>query len=539
MNRIKIQHLLLVLVCGSIGFSALVNAAAVSQVATDSGTYQGHASEYTEGVTVFHGLAYAAPPVRDLRWKPPAPAIPFAGVRQADRIGPACWQARNPNTSMYARGDLRRSEDCLYLNIFTGAADTGDALPVMIWFHGGGNTAGHGGPLIFDGSNLAARDAVIVTANYRLGPFGFLAHPALTRESENNSSGMYGILDQIEVLQWVQNNIAGFGGDPNRVTIFGQSAGGTDVCLIMSSPLAEGLVHGVIGQSPGCITMNDTLTEDGHRSGENFVRSLGITGSGDLALEQMRDISPQQIVSTMSTAGSGGGPVIDGWVVPGQPYDMIKAGRQNRIPIMVGGLADEYFGLQHLSPQISEAELDQYLARVFGDKAAAVKTAYADAIARSPLDAQKEISGDNGFILAARLWGGLVQGRGDDAYVYYFSRKPPVFRLYTPEQPDLNEDGGQRSFGAYHSGELAYVFDNLDLVGIGWDADDHALSETMADYWVNFARTGNPNGPGLPEWPIYDAASDVVQLLDAEVRAGVHPKKEALDRMERLYLEKR
>jgi para-nitrobenzyl esterase len=406
----------------------------------------------------------------------------------------------------------------------------------MVWFHGGSNTAGHGGALIFDGSNLAARGAVVVTANYRLGSLGFLAHPALTNESENKSSGNYGILDQIEVLRWVQRNISAFGGDPDHVIIFGQSAGGTDVCLIMSSPLAEGLMHGVIGQSPGCIKMENTLTREGHRRGETFARALGITGSGGIALEAMRDVSPQQL---MSTVGAGGGPVIDSYVIPNRPYDMLESGRQNHIPVMVGGLADEYFGLQHLSPEITEAEVDDYLETVFGDNAALIKATYADEIAKSPLDARKIIAGDNGFILSARIWGRLVDGREDNAYVYYFSRKPPVFRLYVPDQPDLNNNGGQRSFGAYHSGELSYVFDNLDIVGIGWDDADRALSETVADYWVNFARTGNPNGPGLPEWPTYDPETDVVQILDSEVRSGVHPRKGAIDRMEQIYLNSR
>jgi carboxylesterase type B len=203
----------LVLVCLSLA-AAFANGAEIAQVNTDSGTFQGQPSEYADGVTVFKGIGYAAPPVRDLRWKPPAAAIPFAGVRQADRAGPACWQARNSDASLYARGNLNRSEDCLYLNVFSGAEDSGDSLPVMVWFHGGGNTAGHSAAKIFDGSNLAARDAVIVTANYRLGAFGFMAHQALTNESENNSSGNYGILDQLEVLQWVQTNIANFGGDP-------------------------------------------------------------------------------------------------------------------------------------------------------------------------------------------------------------------------------------------------------------------------------------------------------------------------------------
>lgn len=521
----------------AVALPVAVNAAPVNEVSTDSGVYLGHASPYAERVTVFKGIAYAAPPVRDLRWQAPAPPVPFAGVHQADRIGPACWQARNSDDSLYARGNLERSEDCLYLNVFSGAADSTDALPVMVWFHGGGNTTGHGGALIFDGTNLAVRGAVIVTANYRLGSLGFLAHPALTAESQHNSSGNYGLLDQMQVLQWVQANIAGFGGDPNRVTIFGQSAGGSDVCLLMASPRTEGLIHGVIGQSSGCI-MDDTpldgREDSGHQRGLAYAAELGVPGTDVGALERLRAIPAEQLVA----AGAGGGPVIDGWLIPDAPYKLMESGRHNNIPVMVGGLANENHGLQHTSPPITEQQLDEYLSASFSDATSSIKAAYSDELAASPLDARKQISTDNSFILSARLWGRLVQQRGSNAFVYYFTREPPVFRLYVPSAPDLYNDGGRRHFGAYHSGELAYVFDNLDKVGVGWDDDDHKLAELMADYWVSFARDGNPNGDGLPDWPAYNPATDVVQVLDVNTGAAVHPAKSRLDIFEQLYLAK-
>ena len=510
-------------------------AAEVSSVSTESGVFAGSDSEYQESVTVFKGIAYAAPPIRDLRWKPPAPPIPFAGVRQADRIGPACWQVQNSDSTLYARGNLERSEDCLYLNVFTGATDSEDSLPVMVWFHGGGNTAGHGGPLIFDGANLAARGAVIVTANYRLGALGFLAHPGLTAESKQNSSGNYGLLDQLAVLEWVRSNIAGFGGDPGRVTIFGQSAGGTDVCLLMSSPLTEGLIHGVIGQSPGCIKL-DTELEQGHAMGEAFASRLGVEEDGSEAIAKLRSLNAETVIGT---PGVGGSTIIDGWVIPERPYDLLANGQQNRIPIMVGGLAQEYHGLAHTAPEIDEQELNQFLTANFGNAADEVKANYISSIASSPLDARKNISTDNGFLLASRMWARLVTERGDNAYVYYFSRPAPVFRLYMHERPDLYNDGGQRRFGAYHSGELAYVFDNLELVGIGWDNEDRELSETVADYWVSFARNGNPNADGLPNWPAYDPAADFVQILDTGVYSAVHPRNDQLDDLERLFLQNR
>jgi len=531
MKHVK-SGFLLVLVF-SLGFVVSVQAD-VSSVVTESGVFAGNESEHRESVTVFKGIAYASPPVRDLRWKPPAPAIPFAGIRQADRIGPACWQVQNSDSSIYSRGNLERSEDCLYLNVFTGAEEDTDALPVMVWFHGGGNTAGHAGPLIFDGANLAARGAVIVTANYRLGSLGFLAHPGLTAESEHNSSGNYGLLDQLAVLEWIQSNVAGFGGDPSRVTIFGQSAGGTDVCLLMSSPLTEGLIHGVIGQSPGCIKL-DTELEQGHAMGESFASRLGVEGSGSEAIAQLRSLEAETVIST---PGVGGSTIIDGWIIPARPYDLLASGQQNRIPVMVGGLSHEYHGLAQSAAPIDEQELDVYLRANFGSAAEEIKANYTGYIAESPLDARKHIATDNGFLLSARLWARLVAERGDDAYMYYFTRPAPVFRLYRHEQPDLYGNGGQRLFGAYHSGELAYVFDNLDLIGIGWNDEDRDLSATVADYWVSFARNGNPNADGLPAWPVYDPADDSVQVFDTDVRSAVHPRKEQLDHLERLYLQR-
>ena len=537
MLKYFLATLLSILIVGL--FSSQSIAASFETVSTDSGVFSGSKSRHQPGVNVFKGIAYAAPPLRDLRWAPPAPAIPFAGVRQANTIGPACWQMRNPDNSLYARGNLQRSEDCLYLNVFSGAQTESDSLPVMVWFHGGGNTAGHGGPLIFDGSNLASRGAVIITANYRLGSLGYLAHPALTAESKNDSSGNYGILDQVEVLKWVQNNIANFGGDPDRVTIFGQSAGGTDVCLLMSSPLTEGMISGVIGQSPGCIKLDRRLDEgenSAHAGGEAFASRLGVSGNSSASLVELRSLDAEVVIAT---PGVGGSTIIDGWVIPDAPYDLLESGRHNNIPVIVGGLAHEYHGLQHTANEITEQELDDYLQGAFGESAGIIKSGYLDSLASSPLDARKDITTDNGFLLAARMWGRLVADRGSNAYVYFFSREAPVFRLYMPEQTDLYGDGGQRHFGAYHSGELAYVFDNLDLVGVGWNDDDRRLSKLVADYWISFARDGNPNGDGLPNWPSYDAQSDIVQILDATIRTEEHPKKDNLDRLEKLYLESR
>ncbi|MFT4862360.1 MAG: para-nitrobenzyl esterase [Pseudohongiellaceae bacterium] len=503
---------------------------------TTTGVYQGRGSSVVSAVTEFLGIQYAAPPIRDLRWRPPVAAIPFAGVRTANEVGPACWQVQNSDASIYARGDLERSEDCLYLNTFSGAAQPSDSLPVMVWFHGGSNTAGHAGAKIFDGANLAARGAVVVTANYRLGPLGFLAHPGLTDESEHSSSGNYGLLDQVAVLEWVRSNIAKFGGDANRVTIFGQSAGGTDVCLLMASPLAEGLIDGVIGQSPGCIKLTRGLNDgenSGHQLGIRFANQLKLSGSSASVVQQLRALDPATVTAA---PGVGGATIIDGWVVPQAPYQAFADGALNRIPIMVGALADENFGLMQLAPSINAEQLSEYLDASFGSSAPQVKRSYRSIIETSPSDARKEIAADNSFLLSSRMWARLVRERGDSAFVYYFSRPAPVFRLYRPELPDVNSDGGARTLGAYHSADLAYVFNTTTLVGIGWDDADHALSNLMADYWVSFASNGNPNRDGLPPWPVYDPVADNVQVFDERPGAREHPKKAQLDLLEEIYL---
>ncbi|MBQ86918.1 MAG: carboxylesterase [Gammaproteobacteria bacterium] len=516
-----------------------VGAAQILEVDTAAGSYQGLPSPLASDVSVFRGLAFAAPPVGDMRWKPPLPPATFSGVRLAERSGSACWQARTSDNSVYARGNLDRSEDCLTLNVFTAAVDDSAGLPVMIWFHGGSNTAGHGGARIFDGTNLAARGAVVVTANYRLGPLGFLAHPALTAESEQAASGNYGLLDQVAALQWVQKNIAHFGGDPGRVTIFGQSAGGEDVCLLMASPLTTGLIHRVIGQSPssGCVRLERPLqggADSAHASGVRFLGALGIKDSGALALAAMRDLSPEEITATASSEGNSTGPIIDGWVLPEAPARLFAQGDYNHVPVMMGALAEEYSGLQAGAAEISEADLDAFLTRRFGVDGLALKTGYKGLIGLSPISARKAIAGDNGFIRTVRDWARLISANNDTAYVYYFSRPVPVFRLYMPSMPDLAGDGGGRSLGAYHSGELAYVFDNLGTVGIGWESDDYLLSATIADYWFNFAKSGNPNAPGLPYWPAYEPTKDEVQVLDVEVRNAVHPRSAFIDRIEAL-----
>lgn len=480
-------------------------------VQTSGGDLEGRWADAAAGVSVFRGVAFAQPPVGNLRWHPPQAVEPWEGARSAAEFGPACWQARNPDNSPYARGELPRSEDCLTLNVWT-PADAGDRLPVMVWFHGGGHSSGVGSATIFDGAAMARKGVLMVTANYRLGPLGFLAHPALTAESPHGASGNYGILDHIATLEWVRDNIAAFGGDPSNVTIFGQSAGSWSVCALQASPLADGLFHKAIGHSGGCfgaprahlaVTGGQATEVSGHEVGLAIASELGVDGKGADAASALRTAAPGEVFQAQRAAGRGTGVVVDGWVLPALADEIFRVGDQNKVPVIVGSLSDEgstlYAGMAEPGRAAFEAGLrDQY-----GNQADALLTAYARELDASTRTAGQAIAADRNFTWQMRAWARAV-GETNDVYLYFFSHAPPVFRLYMPDRPHLDYPAGRRGAGAYHSGDLAYAFGNVGLVGVDWNARDRELSDQMSQYWANFAKTGDPNGEGLPTWPRYD-----------------------------------
>ena len=329
--------------------AGVVGAAAQSErgpvVLTPSGELEGVWADAGAGVSVFRGVPFAQPPVGGRRWRPPVAVEAWDGTRAAAEFGPACWQARNADNSPYARGELPRSEDCLTLNLWT-AARVGERRPVMVWFHGGGHSSGTGSATIFDGTAMAKKGVVMVTANYRLGPLGFLAHPALTAESAEQASGNYGILDHVATLEWVRDNIAAFGGDPGNVTIFGQSAGSWSVCVLQASPLAKGLFHKAIGHSGGCFgaprahlatTGGSATAVSGHDAGLAVAARLGVEGGGADAAAALRAVEPEALLE----AGRGTGVVVDGWVLPDLPDAIFAAGGQNDVPVIVGSMSDE------------------------------------------------------------------------------------------------------------------------------------------------------------------------------------------------------
>lgn len=533
--------------CGGGESSAAAGSSAASPpalnpvVTTPLGSLEGGWVDATEDVLVFRGVPYAQPPVGDARWRPPTPVEPWDGVRAATSFGAPCWQRPREYDSIYTRGEIDPSEDCLYLNIWTSADRPTSGLPVMVWFHGGGHNSGAGSPRIFDGTALSRHGVVLVTINYRLGPFGFLAHPALTAESPQGSSGNYGLLDQIAALEWVHNNIAAFGGDPGNVTIFGQSAGSWSVCYMMASPLARGLFHKAIGQSGGCFKgerphleqVSDRPGEEqsAHEVGVEAAAALGVEGSGPEAAAALRALAPQDVLA--ETLGSGA--IIDGWVLPTAPRAIFEAGEHNDVPVIVGAMANERAALYTAA---SDPTRDAFVASVrdqYGRHAEALLAAYESELSDSPMTADKQIQGDRTFVWEMRTWARTVEASGNDAYLYFFTHAPPAFRLYVHDDPELDLDEGPRSLGAYHSGDLVYAFGNVGLVGAHWTDQDHELAGLISRYWTNFARTGDPNGEGLPAWPRYEQASDMSLVFGPEVEAVAGVRKVKLDVFDRVF----
>ena len=499
-------------------------------VETSLGTLEGERVAGDDGVLVFRGVPYAEAPVGDNRWRAPVAKAAWDGARPATTFGPACWQRLTPASSIYTRGDLGRDEDCLYLNVWTAAEQATDARPVMVWFHGGGHTGGWGSAKIFDGAALAGQDVVLVTINYRLGPFGFLAHPALTAESPHAASGNYGLLDKVAALEWVRDNIAAFGGDPGNVTIFGQSAGSWSVCYLMASPLAAGLFHKAIGHSGGCFRGGRPDLGAAQEAGLAAAAELGVEGDDAEALTALRALDAEAVLD--SRIGSGA--IVDGWFMPRPAREIFAAGEHNDVPVIVGALANEGTTLYASMPERTGAELDAMLREQYGEHAEALQAAYAPEVEKSTKWGAQAIQADRSFVWEMRTWARAVEASGNAAYLYLFSQAPPVFRIYVPERAAIDMPDGPDGYGAYHSGDLAYAFGNTRLVGIDWTEWDHEISHAMTRYWANFARTGDPNGEGLATWPRYEAATDEWLEFGSDIKTTREVRKEKLDLFDRV-----
>ena len=507
------------ILCAGFALMLLVEGARAGDtvLTIDAGKIHGAIETPGSAVRVFRGIPYARPPVGDLRWRPPQRPLPWNGVKECTAFGPSCLQP----AQRIVRGITgEQGEDCLYLNVWT-AAEAGERKPVMVWIHGGGFTIGSGSQGTYDGLHFAADGAVEVTINYRLGPFGFMAHPALSAESPSRVSGNYGLLDQIEALRWVQRNIAAFGGDPGNVTIFGESAGSVSVGCLMASPLAKGLFQKAIMESGVPTNLprlrgggaSDSSTES---AGVEIARAAGIDnpeGSSGATAAALRSLPADKLLASshprigLLGAGRRMGPTVDGYVLPGEPVEIFARGEQNDVPVILGSNADEgTLFIQHI-PIRKPAGYVLAAKRLFGDFADRV-------IAMFPIRSAEDVKPEMGrlvtvaaFVAPARRAARALSRHGDHVWLYHFTRVAPVLR--------------EHNMGATHGVELFYVFKTIPP-GVSAGDADVGLADKMHGAWLRFAETGDPNGGGLPVWPAYSAANDTYFDFGDEPGARVH-----------------
>jgi len=467
--------------------------AAPVRISTSQGTLEGLISADGE-VRTFKGIPYAAPPVGRLRWQPPQPAEPWEGVRPAHAFAPRAMQVHLWDDMVFH--DAGPSEDCLYLNIWAPNEPAAAALPVMVWIHGGGFVAGATSEPRQYGHHLARRGVILVSLNYRMGVFGFFAHPELAGEADTGATGNYGMLDMVAALEWVRDNIAAFGGDPGNVTIFGESAGSMAVNSLMAAPPARGLFQKVIGESGSSIGGPLPTRAASARDGLAFAELIGAS-----SLAALRELPADELMQRSTEAPQRFRPNIDGHFLIEQPADTFAGGLQAPVPLLAGWNFDEggdgaIFGNR-------ERTLANYRAGAqarFGSQADAFLAAYAATTDAAAVRAAKDFGGDQFIGYGTWLW--IEQHRltsSQPTWRYMFDHPVPLSNLAQPgEKPR-----------AAHSWEIEYVFDVLDSKNAPFTETDHALADLMADYWTNFARHGDPNGPGLPPWPAYTEAGNL------------------------------
>lgn len=481
---------------------AALPAVAASAISTPKGLIADQPAS-AAGVRLFKGIPYASPPVGDLRWRAPQPVEPWQGARAADRFGPRCMQLPKD----YDRDPLngRTSEDCLYLNLWTPAKDPNEGLPVMVWLHGGGYNIGSGSEPWFNGENLAKRGIIVITVSYRLNVFGFLSHPELSKESGRGASGNYGIMDQRMALQWVQDNIKAFGGDPRAVTVVGESAGGTSISVLTSSPESRNLLRGAIAESGAGLwglQQNIRTPADADARGAKFATMLEASG-----IDALRRMPAEDVLNAANLLGAGFGLVWDGYMLP---KDAGTASVLD-IPMIIGWNADEgtRFNLStHFN--LKSGDFARSVRARYGDKAEAVLAMYPHATSDEEHASSDSLIGDERIVFPSFKWARTrEQKHVAPTYVYEFAVRPPA--------PAVSQVS---SAGAFHTAEIVYVFDNLQARDWPWRQVDRTTATAMASYWVNFIKTGDPNGGGLAMWSKYTGKDEVMNFTESKVGMG-------------------
>lgn len=478
------------------------------------------------GVAAFKGVPFAAPPVGDRRWRAPEPPAAWSGLREAASYAPSCPQP-DLLAEMFGGSLGPTSEDCLYLNVWTKNLGGPPTAPVMVWLHGGSLYLGSGSSALYDGTRLAEQGAVVVTINYRLGVLGFLAHPALTAESPAGVSGNYGLLDQIEALRWVRRNVARFGGDPENVTLFGESAGAFSVGYLLTAPLARGLFHRAVLQSGTGVGPHPGLRTplaarlSAHARGERLAERLGLGARASAA--QLRGATPDALTAAAEYGGreSPFPPCVDGWVLPELPEAAFAAGRVHPVPILLGSNADEGTLFVSEAPATTPDEYVALLRAQYGALGDALAALYPARSAAAIVPAFASIVGDMVFGAPARWLARRAAAAGRRVFRYRFVR--------------VADDGPGRDAGAFHASEIPFVFGTLGSAPPLWGraAGDAELAAAMQRYWLSFARSGDPNAPDLPAWPPVTPEGDEYLELGVPVRSASERQNARYDLLDR------
>ena len=473
------------------------------------------------GIKVFKGIPYAAPPVRELRWKPPQPVENWTGIRPADRFGPRCMQRRVFGDMIFRSEGM--SEDCLYLNVWTPSTSSSEQLPVLVYIYGGGFMAGDGSEPRYDGESMARKDMVVVTMNYRLGIFGFYAHPELSEESPYGASGNYGLIDQAQALQWVRENIAAFGGDPDRITLAGESAGSLSVSAHMVSPLSKDLLAGAIGESGAVLgTLPPQPLSEAEQTGAQFAERIEAS-----SLSELRAISSSRLLELAAKPGTPRFPLtVDGYFFTEPPAKTYADGEQAQIPLLLGWNSEE-MNYQALL-QGKEPTPENYAAVVrgmYGDRADEALELYEADTWEEVVQAGTDLASDRFIGFGTWKWGDEHRQTGAPVYRYFYTHPRPPMKsgkgnaALTGGSSEASSRPLPR--GAVHASEIEYALGNLSANDIyAWDAEDRRVSELMQGYFANFIKTGNPNGRDLPTWPVAGTGERAtVMWLNAEPHA--------------------